>query len=67
MRGMAYVHISEDGRSATIGGGSQSGEVIAALWARGKQAGIVAFFYLSATCFNMVFDLSPCIILAAVY
>lgn len=39
MRGMAYVHISADGRSATIGGGTQSGEVIAALWAKGKQAG----------------------------
>lgn len=40
MRGMIYVHISDDGRSATIGGGTQSGEVIAALWARGKQAGM---------------------------
>ncbi|KAJ0117378.1 hypothetical protein J7T55_003792 [Diaporthe amygdali] len=38
MRGMVYVHISEDGSSATIGGGTQSGEVIAALWAKGKQA-----------------------------
>ncbi|KAI3390594.1 hypothetical protein diail_9111 [Diaporthe ilicicola] len=37
-RGMVYVHISDDGRSATIGGGTQSGEVIGALWARGKQA-----------------------------
>lgn len=41
MRGMAYVHVSEDGRSATIGGGTQSGEVIAALWAKGKQAGMI--------------------------
>lgn len=40
MRGMVYVRISEDGSSATIGGGTQSGEVIAALWAKGKQAGM---------------------------
>lgn len=40
MRGMVSVHIANDGRSATIGGGTQSGEVIAALWAMGKQAGM---------------------------
>lgn len=37
MRGMVFVHISDDGSSATIGGGTESGEVIAALWAQGKQ------------------------------
>jgi hypothetical protein len=41
MRGAAYVRISDDGTSATIGGGTQSGEVIAALWERGKQAGTI--------------------------
>lgn len=45
MRGMAYVRISDDGRSATIGGGTQSGEVIAALWAKGKQAGTVELYH----------------------
>ncbi|KAL2286055.1 hypothetical protein FJTKL_07293 [Diaporthe vaccinii] len=38
MRGLAYIHVADDGRSATIGGGTQSGEVIAALWSMGKQA-----------------------------
>lgn len=54
MRGMAYVHVSDDGTSATIGGGTQSGEVIAALWARGKQAGMFQcsrpFVFGSSTC-----------------
>lgn len=49
MRGMAYVHISDDGRTATIGGGTQSGEVIAALWAKGKQAGMTEHHWLSAS------------------
>jgi FAD/FMN-containing dehydrogenase len=59
MRGMAYVLISDDGRTATIGGGIQSGEVIAALWARGKQAGMIR--PLSG------FDLSACILASTVY
>lgn len=46
MRGMAYVRISDDGRTATIGGGTQSGEVIAALWAKGKQAGMKEYQHL---------------------
>lgn len=47
MRGMSYVRISDDGRSATIGGGTQSGEVIAALWAKGKQASTVEPYHRS--------------------
>jgi FAD/FMN-containing dehydrogenase len=46
MRGMAYIHISDDGTAATIGGGMQSGEVIAALWAIGKQAGMTDYRHL---------------------
>lgn len=49
MRGMSYVRISDDGRSATIGGGTQSGEVIAALWSRGKQAGTVELQHRSVS------------------
>lgn len=54
MRGMAYIHVAEDGRSARIGGGTQSGEVIAALWSRGKQAGMIRYHHL------FVSDLSVC-------
>lgn len=37
MRGMVFVDVSKNGSVATIGGGTESGEVIAALWAQGKQ------------------------------
>lgn len=52
MRGMIYVHISADGQSATIGGGTQSGEVIASLWARGKQAGLSDSLLVSTVFFR---------------
>lgn len=41
MRGMVFVNVSEDGSTAKIGGGTESGEVIAALWSHGKQTGMV--------------------------
>ncbi|KAK5675709.1 hypothetical protein LTS10_011809 [Elasticomyces elasticus] len=37
MRGMKYVTIAEDGRTARIGGGILSGELAHTLWAEGKQ------------------------------
>lgn len=46
---MAYVHVADDGRSATIGGGTQSGEVIAALWSMGKQAGMIQHCHISVS------------------
>lgn len=39
MTKLAYVNVSGDGTSATIGGGSKTGGVIRALWSQGKQAG----------------------------
>lgn len=45
MRGLVFVDVAADGASAVIGGGTQSGEVIAALWAVGKQA--CEYLYLS--------------------
>lgn len=61
MRGMAYVHVADDGRSATIGGGTQSGEVIAALWSMGKQAGMIQHCHISVS------DLFICTLISAVY
>lgn len=37
MRGMNDVILAEDGQSATIGGGTLSGEIVHTLWAREKQ------------------------------
>lgn len=45
MRGLSYVNISKDGASATIGGGTETGEVISALWSQGKLAGMYLVTY----------------------
>jgi FAD/FMN-containing dehydrogenase len=39
MRQLSHVYINPDGRTATIGGGAKSKEVITTLWAAGKQTG----------------------------
>lgn len=41
MRAMKDVRVSEDGKTATIGGGIKAREVTDALWAVGKQTGIL--------------------------
>lgn len=41
MRGMNFVNFSKEGSITTIGGGTDSGEVIRDLWSQGKQTGMV--------------------------
>ncbi|KAJ3948381.1 uncharacterized protein N0V96_002630 [Colletotrichum fioriniae] len=48
LRGMDQVVISEDGETATIGGGASVKEVVSTLWAAGKQTGICECVGISA-------------------
>lgn len=55
-RGMVFVNISEDGSTAVIGGGTQSGEVIAALWAQGKQTCTLSSKYRPACIMTLIWN-----------
>lgn len=46
MARMTDVHLTDDGRSATVGGGIKSKKLVQDLWDLGKQSGTNVFMHL---------------------